>query len=788
MRKDKRSSSASDLNAGLTYGILAGLAFSLTTWGSEALGLASSSAGFPWLKFLLGTGLCSLAGGLAGWTTSRTDSSLAGAVIWFTTGLIFCLVASRLPFEGLTPLLKALKPDFASLAYPYPENMNSRMVVVYILVLLCSTLAGTLQAYLIETARSAHTFVMQVLTLMVVVPFFALAGQVAYDYINEPFSRAIVQIGDLLEFHQGLNGQKVDPKLSAEKHYKALGPILFLADRPYRLYLSGYDSQNLDTFYVLIDFEGEWAECSVLITSVGTCKPGAAFTKLSTIRMPAGLPTPTPRNSSPAALTSTPAATASAEAGQTASIPTERSKAPQVMKFSPAQALTGLTKYDIMLQIDLPGLAYYGQATIAYTNNSAAPLDQIFLRLLPNGQDVFGDGSLTVSNIQVDGKTVRPIYSRQNTALEVKLPTPLAPGEKTQLEINFNGTVPRDYGTNDSGYGIFNYTSEVLALAAWYPMLAVYDQDGWNLDLPSPIGDSVYAEMAEYSVEVQAPDNQIIAATGIASSRTKQDGISTWQFESGPAREFFLIMSPNFEVASEMVSGTQVNSYYLKGHSRPGKQALEIAADSLEIYNAAFGEYPFTELDVIDAPMKNAAGVEFPGIVLIGNFLYDQPENPRFSVATAHEVAHQWWYNLVGNDVFEHPWLDEALTTYSSLLYYEKTGQDQGVRVMQETWQQSYDKVLGDGEDRPIIESLEYFERPENQAFYGRIVYTKGALFFQALRALIGDQAFFATLKDYFQTFQYQIAEPEDLLTRFETLSGQSLAGFYEEWLFSTRP
>lgn len=107
---------------------------------------------------------------------------------------------------------------------------------------------------------------------------------------------------------------------------------------------------------------------------------------------------------------------------------------------------------------------------------------------------------------------------------------------------------------------------------------------------------------------------------------------------------------------------------------------------------------------------------------------------------------------------------------------------------MQETWQQSYDKVLGDGEDRPIIESLEYFERPENQAFYGRIVYTKGALFFQALRALIGDQAFFATLKDYFQTFQYQIAEPEDLLTRFETLSGQSLAGFYEEWLFSTRP
>ncbi|MCU0488918.1 MAG: M1 family metallopeptidase [Anaerolineales bacterium] len=788
MSKVNRSTNASDLSAGLVYGILAGLAFSLTTWGTEALGLASSSAGFPWLKFVLGASLCSLVGGLAGWITSRADSSLAGAVTWFAAGLIFCLVASRLPFEGLTLFLRALKPEFANLVYPYPENMHSRMVVVYILVLLCSTLAGTLQAYLIETARSAQTAVMQALILMVVVPFFALAGQVAYDYINEPFIRAIVQIGDLLEFHQELNGQKVDPKLSAEKHYRALGPILFMANRPYRLYLSGYESQSLDTFTVLIDFEGEWAECSVLISSVGTCKPGAAFSKLSTIGMPASLPTPTPRSSTPAVLSSTPTVTVPAEAGQPGAVLPEQSEAPQAMKNNPTQATPGLPQYDIALQIDLPGLAYYGRAIIDYTNNTGTALDQIFLRLLPNGQDVFGDGSLTVSEFQVDGKTARPIYSRQNTALQVKLSTPLAPGDKTQLEINFNGTVPRDYGTNDSGYGIFNYTDEVLALAAWYPMLAVYDQDGWNLDLPSPIGDSVYAEMADYSVEVQAPANQIIAATGVTTSRTEQDGIATWQFESGPAREFFLIMSPDFEVTRKMVSGTQVNSYYLNGHARPGEQALEIAADSLEIYNAAFGDYPFTELDVIDAPMKNAAGVEFPGIVLIGSYLYDQPENPRFSVATAHEVAHQWWYNLVGNDVFEHPWLDEALTTYSSLLYYEKTGQDQGTRIMQETWQQSYDKVLNDGEDRPVAESLEYFERPENQAYYGRIVYTKGALFFQALRALIGDQAFFAALRDYFQTFQYQIAEPEDLLARFETYSDQSLAEFYEEWLFSTRP
>ena len=784
----RRSSNASDLSAGLAYGILAGLAFSLTSWGSEAIGLVNSSAGFRWLKFLLGASLCSLVGGLAGWITSRTDSSLAGAVTWFTAGLIFCLVASRLPFEGLTLIMRTLKPEFSSLVYSYPENMHSRMVVVYILVLLCSTLAGILQTYLIETVRSAQTIVMQVLILMVVVPFFALAGQVAYDYINEPFSRAIVQIGDLLEFHQGLNGQKVDPKLSAEKHYKALGPILFMADRPYRLYLSGYESQNLDTFYVLIDFDGEWAECSVLISSVGTCKPGAAFTKLSTIRMPAGLPTPTPRPSSPAAPSSLPAVTASPANDQSELIPSGQSGASQAMKFSPAQITAALPQYGISLQIDLPALAYYGQTDIAYTNNTGAEIEKIFLRLLPNGQDVFGDGSLMVSKIQVDGKTVRPIYSRQNTALEVKLPTPLAPGVTTQLDLHFNGTVPRDYGTNDNGYGIFNYTDGVLALAAWYPMLAVYDQDGWNLDLPSSIGDSVYAEMAEYSVEVQAPSNQVIAATGIATSRTEQDGISTWQFESGPAREFFLIMSPDFEVASEMVSGTQVNSYYLKGHSRPGEQALEIAADSLEIYNTTFGEYPYTELDVIDAPMKNAAGVEFPGIVLIGSYLYEQPENPRFSVATAHEVAHQWWYNLVGNDVFEHPWLDEALTTYSSLLYYEKTGQEQGVRIMTETWQQSYDIVLGDGEDRPITQSLEYFELPENQAFYGRIVYTKGALFFQALRALIGDQAFFGALKDYFQTYQYRIAKPEDLLDKFETFSEQSLTRFYEEWLFSTRP
>jgi hypothetical protein len=776
---------------GLLYGILAGLGFAFFAWGIAALRLSGAHAGAPWLQFFLGAGICMAIGAAAGWLTARSDNSLVGVVCWLAAGILFAWIAGHLPFEGMSLGISLFTPELQDTSYIYPENMRSRMVVVYIVIIICSTLAGALENVIVDSARAAATPVASVLILLLVIPFFALAGWVVTDYIIQPLTDPLIAVDDLLQFGIQVGDQPVDAKTSAEKHYKALNPIKHLMREPYQLYLGGYEPIFFETFTVFINFDGVWATCSVFSRMVGVCKPGTPFAEAPT----ASTPTTSPSAKSSPDEQPSPAPPATPTAGDlqpTASQSSANLEAPgqeAALVIDLDQLPAGLDsapRYQINLEVDYDQLTFTGQQVLDFTNLEDIPLDVLNFRLIPNGRKAYGDGELNVSQVTLDGNKLETRLLQQDTVLQVSLPEPLAPLETVQFDFQFDGRVPRDYGADQSGYGVYNYTDGVLAMANWYPILAVYDEYGWNLDMPSAIGDSVYSETAYYDVTIAAPEDLIIAATGkeIDAGQTDHDGKR--RFISGPVRDFFLIMSPDFEVDSQVVDGTQVNSYYLPGHKDAGAQALEIASDSLGIFNERFGAYPYRELDVIDGPMLNAAGVEFPGIVMVASNLYDNPDQPTFTVATAHEVAHQWWYNVVGNDVFADPWLDEALTTYSSSLYYEFTGNGFALRSMLDNWEKRVSEAASSGLDESINRPLNYFERPGHERGYGVTVYTKGALFFAALRKEIGDQAFFAALQDYYQRYQYQVARPQDLLDAFERSANRQLDDFYQSWITSS--
>ena len=450
------------------------------------------------------------------------------------------------------------------------------------------------------------------------------------------------------------------------------------------------------------------------------------------------------------------------------------------------QALQDLTRYDIQVDLDYDASTFLGHETVIYTNTEEVSLDSLYFRLLPNGGRSYGDGSLTASGLTQDGQPVETTLSLDDSVLEVKLANPLDPGEQTRIEMDFVGQVPEDFG--GEGYGIYNFSQGVLALSGWYPILAVYDDEGWNLDPTSAIGDSVYSDMAYYTVALTAPSDQVVAATGVEVDRQNQGGKDLIRYASGPAREFFLVASPEFEVVSETREGTTVNSYYLPGSERGGQNALDVAQDSLRTFNDKFGSYPYTELDIIQAPMENAAGVEFPGIVLITEKYYTDDRRDFFTTTIAHEVAHQWWYNLVGNDVFDAPWQDEALATFSSALYWEAAQGLGGYEGIMDYYEQQYNRYLQENRDDLITGSLAHYEALPNGGGYGPVVYRKGALFFRALRAEIGDEAFFKALKSYYETFKYKIADPQDLLAAFESAAGRQLDDFYNEWLYSAKP
>ena len=453
---------------------------------------------------------------------------------------------------------------------------------------------------------------------------------------------------------------------------------------------------------------------------------------------------------------------------------------------SDLSALSGIPRYAIQMEIDFTAGAFSGRSLVEVTNQESAPLESLYFRLLPNAQKSYGNGWLEVTRIALDGQVVAPELSVSDTVLGVSLPTPLPAGGSVRVEFDFQGQVALDFGgeAEPAGYGIYNLSEKVLALSGWYPILAVYDADGWNLDPVSAIGDSVYSDTALYSVDVTAPQNLVIATTGVQAGSVDQGAETLHYYLSGPARDFFLVMSPDYALIDRQVDGTRVSSYYLPGHEQAAQKALDVAADSLEAFNRRFGAYPYIELDVVEAPMHNALGVEYPGVFLIAADLYAEPEEASFTVAVAHETAHQWWYGLVGNDVFADPWLDEGLATYTSSLYFEATGGKQAYRGFTGYLEERYQDLRADGQDDLVTQSLDYFERLDRPSVYGGVVYTKAALFFAALRDEIGDAAFFAALQDYYQDYKYRVARPEDLMAYFESAAGHPLDAFYEEWLY----
>lgn len=213
------------------------------------------------------------------------------------------------------------------------------------------------------------------------------------------------------------------------------------------------------------------------------------------------------------------------------------------------------------------------------------------------------------------------------------------------------------------------------------------------------------------------------------------EGLIVWEYVSGPAREFALVLGEKLNRLSTTIQDTRINSYYLTGNEDSGRLALYMAGASLENFNQAFGQYPFAELDVVEVSMGYAAGIEFPDLVLLGEFIYQSETQSWFRTVVAREVAHQRWYNLVGTDVIDKPWLDEVMTKYYSIIYFEEAFGETAYQEMRGYFQKSYQRAVDGGNDHPVPESLGYFESTAAiKSAYCPIVYSKGALFFDAGR------------------------------------------------------
>ncbi len=433
------------------------------------------------------------------------------------------------------------------------------------------------------------------------------------------------------------------------------------------------------------------------------------------------------------------------------------------------QKLHDASLYSIEFIIDDDLYHVSGNEEVNYTNNEDVNLDEIQLRLFPN---ILG-GDMTVKNVKINGIEVTPKYKLNNSLLIIPLKESLQPKKSLTLSMDFSITVPQ---TVELNYGVQAYFEDVLALAHAYPMIAVYDDEGWNSEIPPQSGDVTYTDMSFFVVTVDAPKDVTVVVSGREISHQDNGDRQQIKVEAGPVRDFYLAASPVYKVFTKVVNGVTLRFYTRSNLQKGAEYALDVAARSMEVYGKRYAPYPYTELDFVSTPTY-ALGIEYPGMIAVTEWIMD-PNNGFLEATIAHEVGHQWFYNLVGNDQLDEPWLDESLTQFITLQYFT----DEYGKAGSEGFHQDIEGRWAYLNNDPIPVGLPV--KDYSDAEYSGIVYGRGALFFEALRDKMGVDVFDEFMKSYTTDNAWGISTAEVLRTEAETHCQCDLSVLFDEWIY----
>ena len=214
------------------------------------------------------------------------------------------------------------------------------------------------------------------------------------------------------------------------------------------------------------------------------------------------------------------------------------------------------------------------------------------------------------------------------------------------------------------------------------------------------------------------------------------------------------------------------------------KTALDVAIEAFKLYDERYAPYPYTEFDIVSTPTY-ALGIEYPGVIAITDRIYDMsgtlsgsPNSVMMEATVAHEAGHQWFYNLVGNDQLDEPWLDESLTQFVTWQYFADRYGSSGASGFEQSLRSRWARV--DNQAIPIGLPVADYEGTA----YGAIIYGRGALFFEALRNEMGVDTFDAFMKDYTTSNEWGISTTDSMKQLAEKDCGCDLSNLYKKWVY----
>lgn len=457
------------------------------------------------------------------------------------------------------------------------------------------------------------------------------------------------------------------------------------------------------------------------------------------------------------------------------------------------KASKNLTTYNIDVTLNDDKTLTCSQ-TVEYRNNTNTTLDNIMFHLYPqsfrlgstssvvsslNYKKCYYNGAsygdLNISCQKVNGKesTIEITGNDQDIA-NVKLDNSLHPNDTVSVYFEYTVTMPN---INHR----FGYGDDTINIANFYPIACMYENGQFVIDSYHYNGDPFYSDVANYNVNLTASKNLVLANSGEISSIVEGEGTNTYSMKALTVRDFAMVLSDKFSIVSDKVGNTTINYYYY--NNQYPNEAIKTAVDSVSTFNKLFGEYPYNTLSVVESDFVHG-GMEYPNLVLISDMVDVQSDYINVIV---HEIAHQWWYGIVGNNEYQYGWLDEGLTEYSTVLFYDENP-EYNVNTSEliknttnsfVTFVEVYTKVFSNVDTTMNRKLNEY----SNESEYVYIAYVKGMLIFDNAKEILGKDKFLKCLQTYFEDNKFKIATPDSLIEAFNKSSKCNLRDVFESWI-----
>ena len=406
-------------------------------------------------------------------------------------------------------------------------------------------------------------------------------------------------------------------------------------------------------------------------------------------------------------------------------------------------------QYEVVATLDVAAGRLDAVETIRLTNPAGLPLTYVNLNVQPRAFGYFqATGQVTVAGAQA-----RTTWTT-GTNLRVELPAPLAPRSSAMLRLPFRLTVGSAGGAFTAR---LSRDRGVISFGQWLPMISP-EHDIYAVGDPriTRSADRIRLELTTTS----ALPRDAVACPGLVEAPAGSG--TRWVCEIENARDFSFVVNPRFQLTERTVGDTRMRVYT---ETVTGTRTADLAEDALTRLEPLYGPYPWPDLVLAEVGADGGFSMEYPAAIhLTRTKVVD-------TYVLYHEVAHQWFYAQLGNDQQREPWLDEAFADFTARYLMGSGRRDQC-------------------STRPVDSPV--FAWPAGPTTggdwlscdgYFHTVFYKGSEFIYAIRAAMGDAAFFAALREHIAENRFGTSTTRRLLAHFQDRTDADLSAIYARYL-----